>query len=68
MFTTFLFEVELNLVNILKHFISDVDECQMSTHNCSDNATCINTEGSLTVDANQGTEEMVTTVQVGVQL
>ena len=54
MFTTFLFEVELNLVNIFKHFISDLDECQMSTHNCSDNATCINTEGSFNCSCKPG--------------
>ena len=54
MFTTFLFEVELNLVNIFKHFISDSDECQMSTHNCSDNATCINTEGSFNCSCKPG--------------
>ena len=54
MFTTFLFEVELNLVNIFKHFISDLDECQMSTHNCSDNATCIDTEGSFNCSCKPG--------------
>ena len=64
MFTTFLFEVELNLVNIFKHFISDSDECQMSTHNCSDNAPALTPKVPLTAVANQGTEEMATTVQV----
>ena len=54
MSTTFLFEVELNLVNIFKHFISDVDECQISSHNCSDNATCINTEGSFNCSCKPG--------------
>ena len=43
-----------NLVNIFQHFISDVDECQMSTHNCSDNATCINTEGSFNCSCKTG--------------
>ena len=26
---------------------SDIDECQISSHNCSNNAICINTEGSF---------------------
>ncbi|CAH3192983.1 unnamed protein product, partial [Porites evermanni] len=26
---------------------SDIDECQISSHNCSNNAICINTKGSF---------------------
>ena len=35
-------------------FFSEVDECQISTHNCSDNATCINTEGSFNCSCKPG--------------
>ena len=39
---------------LLKHFLLDVDECQITTHNCSDNATCINKEGSFNCSCKPG--------------
>ncbi|CAH3133412.1 unnamed protein product, partial [Porites lobata] len=38
----------------LSYFFFNVDECQISSHNCSDNATCINTEGSFNCSCKPG--------------
>ena len=35
-------------------YISDADECTLSTHNCDGSATCSNTVGSFTCTCNSG--------------
>jgi hypothetical protein len=34
--------------------VADVNECDINTHNCDDNAICINTDGSYTCECNIG--------------
>ena len=66
MFTTFLFEVELNLVNIFIFIFQTNARWALTI--VATMPPALTPKVPLTVVANQGTEEMVTTVQVGVQL
>ena len=34
--------------------LSDVDECENETHNCDQNATCTDTDGSFNCTCNDG--------------
>jgi hypothetical protein len=34
--------------------VADVSECEINTHNCNDNAMCINTDASYTCACNNG--------------
>ena len=38
----------------LLSFVVDIDECMRGTHDCHDNATCTNTEGSYECDCIEG--------------
>ena len=48
------YEAEFLKVRLFWHCNSDEDECQISTDNCSDNANCINTEGSFNCSCKPG--------------
>ena len=37
----------------------DIDECQNDSHNCSDNASCLNTQGNFTCQCISGFEGML---------
>ena len=43
-----------NKVNIYFNYHSDEDECLNNSHNCSENATCTNTEGSFNCSCKPG--------------
>ena len=36
------------------NFFSDIDECALNSHNCSENADCTNTQGSHICSCNSG--------------
>ena len=44
----------INKVNIYWNYHSDADECLNNSHNCSENATCTNTEGSFNCSCKPG--------------
>ena len=35
-------------------FYVDIDECDLDSHGCSENATCTNTDGSYTCECKDG--------------
>ena len=41
-------------LNIYFNYHSDADECRNNSHNCSENATCTNTEGSFNCSCKPG--------------
>ena len=43
-----------NKFNIYFNYHSDADECLNNSHNCSENATCTNTEGSFNCSCKPG--------------
>ena len=43
-----------NRFNIYFNYHSDADECLNNSHNCSENATCTNTEGSFNCSCKPG--------------
>ena len=43
-----------NKFNIYCNYHSDSDECLNNSHNCSENATCTNTEGSFNCSCKPG--------------
>ena len=43
-----------NRFNIYFNYYSDADECLNNSHNCSNNATCTNTEGSFNCSCKLG--------------
>ena len=34
--------------------VSDINECDLNTHNCSNNADCLNTNGSFVCNCSSG--------------
>ena len=46
--------IKLDLNTFFTNSILDINECEAKTHNCSANATCINTKGSFNCTCKPG--------------
>ena len=46
--------IKLDLNTFFTNSILDINECEAKTHNCSVNATCINTKGSFNCTCKPG--------------
>ena len=46
--------IDSRCISTKVNYHSDIDECQLRSHNCSDNANCINTKGSFNCSCKPG--------------